>query len=222
MKKVIVIAPHADDETLGCGGTILKHISKGDMVCWVLVTSGKDKEIFPTCDIERYKANIKAVNAKYGFAEFFSLNLPVVRLDTIPEHTIYDSITEIIKAIEPQIVYIPNISDVHADHQIISKVMISCTKNFRFPYIESVFMYETISETDFSISTQSTAFVPNMFVEITDFMYDKIEIMNLYDTEIMPDPMPRSIHAIKGLNAYRGSRIGKMYAEAFMSLFQKF
>ncbi|NQU32268.1 MAG: PIG-L family deacetylase [Bacteroidetes bacterium] len=220
-KKIVIIAPHADDETLGCGGTILKQIANGDKVYWILVTSGKDKVIFINADIEHYNNNIDKVALAYGFTRTIKLNLPVVRLDTIPEYTIYDRLADTLKDIEPEIVYIPYINDVHADHQIISRVMISCTKNFRFPFIDKVYMYETASETDFTPAIQSLAFVPNRFVDITDYMDDKLEIMRIYSTELMPDPLPRSFHAIKGLAAVRGSRIGVKYAEAFVSLFEK-
>lgn len=83
-------------------------------------------------------------------------------------------------------------------------------------------MYETLSETEFSPPLAENSFIPNTFVDITDFIEKKIEIMKLYETEIMPDPLPRSAHAIKGLAAFRGSRIGVRYAEAFMSIFQKY
>ena len=83
-------------------------------------------------------------------------------------------------------------------------------------------MYETLSETEFAPALLENAFIPNTFVDITDYIDKKIEIMKLYDTEIMPDPLPRSVHAIKGLAAFRGSRIGVRFAEAFMCIFQRF
>jgi len=83
-------------------------------------------------------------------------------------------------------------------------------------------MYETLSETEFAPALVENAFIPNTFVDITDYIDTKIEIMKIYETEIMPDPLPRSAHAIKGLAAFRGSRIGVKYAEAFMCIFQRF
>jgi N-acetylglucosamine malate deacetylase 1 len=221
MNKVAIIAPHPDDETLGCGGTILKHIENGDEVFWIIVTGGKDSTIFANVDIKQYNENIEIVAKTYKFTSVIRLDLPVVRLDTIPEHTIYDAISDVFKTLKPNIVYIPNLNDVHSDHQIISRVMVSCTKNFRFPYIEKIYMYETLSETDYSVSTQNYAFVPNYFVDITNYIEKKIGIMQLFTTEIMPAPYPRSVHAIKGMAAYRGARISVMYAEAFVLLFEK-
>ncbi len=221
MNKVAIIAPHPDDETLGCGGTILKHIANGDEVFWVIVTGGKDSIIFENVDIKQYSDNINYVAEAYKFTTVIRLELPVVRLDTIPEHSIYDAISSVLKSIKPDIIYIPNLNDVHSDHQIISRIMVSCTKNFRFPYIKKIYMYETISETDYSASMQNYAFVPNYFVDISEYLEKKIDIMKLFTTEIMPDPYPRSIHAIKGLAAFRGARISVLYAEAFVLLFEK-
>jgi N-acetylglucosamine malate deacetylase 1 len=221
MNKVAIIAPHPDDETLGCGGTILKHIENGDQVFWIIVTSGKDNIIFKNVDLERYQNNIDSVAETYKFTEVVRLELPVVRLDTIPEYSIYESISGALRSIKPNIVYMPNLNDVHSDHQIIARIMISCTKNFRFPYIERIYMYETISETDYAAPLQNHAFVPNYFVDITDYFERKVNIMQLYTTEIMPEPSPRSVHAITGLAAFRGGRISALYAEAFVLLFEK-
>ena len=221
MKKIIIIAPHPDDETLGCGGTILKHIENGDQVYWAIITNGKDSTIFKDVNIEEYENNIKKVAAIYNFTEVIRLNLPVVRLDTIPEYTIYDSISKIMNLIQPQIVYMPYLNDIHADHKIISKIMISCTKDFRFPFVKKVYMYETISETDYVPAIQSIAFTPTTFIDITKYIEKKIEIIQLYSTELMPAPKPRSIHSIKALAAYRGARISVLYAEAFMLIFEK-
>tara|TARA_B100002052_G_scaffold298449_1_gene331958 strand:- start:7070 stop:7741 length:672 start_codon:yes stop_codon:yes gene_type:complete len=220
-KNVIIIAPHADDETLGCGGVILKHINNGDNVYWIIVTSNNDKLIFPNQDNQHYENNIAKVSSAYKFNETIRLNFPVARLDTIDEHIIYDTFAEKINNLQPQIIYMPYFHDVHADHKIISRLMLSCTKNFRFPFIEKIYIYETISETDFGPSIPSFTFSPNKFVDITKYMNRKLEIMEMYDTEIMKDPLPRSLHAIKALAALRGSRIGVSYAEAFMILFER-
>ena len=81
-------------------------------------------------------------------------------------------------------------------------------------------MYETLSETEFTPALSENAFIPNVFIDISDYLEEKLKIMELYNTEIMPDPLPRSKYSIKALAAYRGSRIGVQYAEAFQSLLE--
>ena len=140
-KNVIIIAPHADDETLGCGGVILKHINNGDNVYWIIVTSNNDKLIFPNQDNQHYENNIAKVSSAYKFNETIRLNFPVARLDTIDEHIIYDTFAEKINNLQPQIIYMPHFHDVHADHKIISRLMLSCTKNLDFHLLKKfIFM----------------------------------------------------------------------------------
>ena len=82
-------------------------------------------------------------------------------------------------------------------------------------------MYEVISETEFAPALNENAFIPNVFVDISEFMEKKLEIMGIFKSELMPANFPRSINAIKSLSAYRGSRISVDFAEVFMLLFEK-
>ena len=113
-------------------------------------------------------------------------------------------------------------NDVHSDHRVAFDAVYSCTKSFRYPYIERIYMMETLSETDFAPSVASKAFVPNVFVDISGFIDKKMEIVSLYGSEMMQDPYPRSLSSIKALARVRGSRCGAMYAEAFMLLYAKY
>ena len=82
-------------------------------------------------------------------------------------------------------------------------------------------MYETLSETEFAPALTENVFIPNVFVDISEFIEQKIEIMKIYESEVMIDNLPRSISAIKHLAGFRGSRIGVDFAEAFMLLFER-
>jgi hypothetical protein len=82
-------------------------------------------------------------------------------------------------------------------------------------------MYETPSETEFAPALAKNVFIPNTFVDISEYFKEKLNIMGLYDTEIMPALLPRSKYVIRDLAAYRGSRIGVQYAEAFMLIYNK-
>ena len=97
----------------------------------------------------------------------------------------------------------------------------SCTKSFRYPFIEKIYMMETLSETEFAPSVPAKTFLPNVYVDITDFIDKKLEIMQMYPKEVMQEPYPRSLSSIKSLARIRGSRAGVMYAEAFMLLFER-
>jgi LmbE family N-acetylglucosaminyl deacetylase len=221
MNKVLVIAPHPDDETLGCGGTILKHVSNGDEVSWLIVTNifeeyGWKKEI-----CHNRQNEIEKVSNAYQFKRTFKLDYPTMLLDTFPVLDIIKAISKVIDDYRPDTIYLPNRSDVHSDHRIVFQAAYSCTKSFRYPFIKKIFMYETLSETEFSPSLPENTFNPNVFIEISDFIEKKLEIISIYKSEVMEYPNPRSFELIRILSKLRGSRIGIEYAESFMLIFER-
>jgi LmbE family N-acetylglucosaminyl deacetylase len=129
--------------------------------------------------------------------------------------------SDVIQEVRPSIVYLPNHSDVHTDHQITFRATISCCKIFRAPFIRKILMYECLSETEFALAISSEAFIPNVFVDITDEFLREVEIFKVYESEIMRPPFPRSIESIRSLAQSRGSFIGNKYAQAFCLLFEK-
>lgn len=222
MEKVMFVSVHPDDETLGCGGTILKHSAAGNQIYWLNLTGpslthpyGFTQEL-----IDKRTSQVSSVTESYKFDRFFNLAFPTQMLDTVETRILVGAIDEVISIVKPTIIYLPNRSDVHSDHRVAFTAAYSCTKNFRKPYIKEILMYETLSETEFAPALVNDSFVPNCFVDITDNFEKKMEIMHIYDTEVQPDPYPRSNHAIKALASFRGARIGALYAEAFMILYR--
>lgn len=223
MRKVLFIAVHPDDETLGCGGSILKHKAMGDEIYWMTVTNATKDHPFHFGEefvVMRDKL-VDAVSEAYGFDETIKLDLPTQMLHTIDMKDFVVAVDEVIKRIRPNIVYMPFRDDVHSDHRYAFEAIYSCTKSFRKPYIEQIYMIEALSETEFSPSIPSTSFVPNVYVDITEYMDRKMEIMSMYAQEVMAEPYPRSLSSIKALARVRGSRSGVMYAEAFMLLYER-
>lgn len=217
-KNVLVIAVHPDDETLGCGGTILKHKANGDAVHWLIVTSIKEENSFAVNAVEARRQEIEAVSSMYGFDGVYDLDFPTTKLDEIPFSRLIGSISDVFEQVEPDIVYLPFKGDVHTDHQIVFKAAYSCTKSFRYPSIKKIVLMETLSETEFAPSTKEDSFIPNMFVDTTSFIDRKIEIMNQYKTEIGQYPFPRSERNIRAVATFRGATAGCEYAESFMIL----
>lgn len=222
MSKVLFVSVHPDDETLGCGGTILKMKNDGNRVFWLNISSGSLSHPYGFSEesIEKRKATIMEVIKAYRFDGFENLELPTQMLESVEPRIMIGSIKRVYNMYEPDTIFMPNRSDIHSDHRVAFDALFSAAKNFRSHYIKEILMYETLSETEFAPALAENAFIPNTFVDISGYMDAKLRIMHMYDTEMMPDPMPRSVHAIKGLAAYRGSRIGVRYAEAFMTIFR--
>ena len=220
MNKVLVIAPHPDDETLGCGGSLFKHELNKDDVSWLIVTEINTSQGFSALEVENRDSEIHKVSQEYGFINTYNLRLPTTKLDPIPFTKIVNKISDLFKKIRPELIYIPFVYDVHSDHQIISKAIQSNLKWFRHDYIKKVMMYETLSETEFGF-LEKKPFNPNIFVDITEFLEKKINVMNIYKNEMGAFPFPRSEKTIRSLASLRGSQSGFNAAEAFELVFER-
>lgn len=218
MSRILFVSPHPDDETLGCGGTILKHRSGGDEVYWLIMTNILVEEGYNKVKVDKRQKEIDSVANEYKFSKVFKLNFPTAKLDVIPRIRIISETSRIIEQVKPEMIYLPNGNDVHSDHGITFEAIISSTKTFRCPFIKKMLVYEVISETEFSPPLGNNAFLPNSFTDITDYIDKKISIMKLYRDEIKKHPFPRSVDNIRALATFRGATAGVRYAEAFTVL----
>ena len=208
MEKVVVVAVHPDDETIGCGGTIIKHLNKGDEVHCILVTKGNAE----------HKVIWDKVKDTYHFTSVTELDFPELDLMDKSLNELIPPLSKAISSIQPQTIIIPNRSDAHSDHKAIFNAVASCTKAFRYPFIEKVLMMEVISETDFALALPEGQFIANYYVDITKEFEKKQEILKIYESELLPYPQTRNLNTMQALNRYRGSQINAEYAEAFMNL----
>lgn len=205
MSVIVVVAPHPDDETLGCGGTLLHHVASGDEVHWLIVTDMCCELGFTELQVGQRQTEIEQVSEAYGFADVHNLQFPPARLDFIPRAELISAISDIMKKLTPETVYLPYQGDVHTDHAVVFDAVVSCTKWFRYPSIRRVLCYETISETDFGLNPEIRGFTPNSFVDITEYIDNKIEIAKMYQTEMGEFPFPRSAEALQALAKVRGA-----------------
>ena len=223
MSKVLFIAVHPDDETLGCAGTIMKHKAQGDEIYWMIITSIRNHpNNYPPEKVEKRDLTIKAVADAYGFNAVVELDVPTTLVDKFDLGVLVSRASKHIDDIRPDVVYMMHEHDVHSDHRVSFAAIYSCLKSFRHPYVKQIYTFEALSETEFAVATPNNAFVPNVYVDITDYLDKKLEVMSMYDTEVMQEPYPRSLSSIKALARVRGSRCGVMYAEAFMLLYAKY
>lgn len=214
-KTVVVIAPHPDDETLGCGGTLLLLKQNGYSINWLIITSMSLDSEAQGEKIKVRDDEINAVAAKYKFDNVTRFGINASEVDGVSKGDLVCKISNVFNKIKPNIVFIPFINDVHTDHKLIAEAAISCTKWFRYPFIEKVLYYETLSETDFNIDSTSLRFNPNVYIDISEHLNEKLEIMKIYSSEMGEFPFPRSKKAIKSLAFLRGSQCGVEAAESF-------
>lgn len=217
-KTILLVAPHPDDETLGCGGTILRFKNSGVPVVWLIVTRGFEEHGASKSAIENMEKQIKAVSDAYQFDDVIRLDFPTTLLDAIPQRELVDSFSSVVDKVKPETLYLPFRGDVHTDHRVVFDSAWSSVKSFRAPSIKNILTYETLSETEFNSGITSESFKPNAFCDISEFLKKKLEIFALYASEGGSHPFPRSSQAIEALATLRGSTAGVKYAEAYMTV----
>ena len=218
MRTVVVISPHPDDETLGCGGTILRHVAEGDSVHWVIVTCVAEELGYTSQAITDRAEEIQRVADFYRFSTVTQLGFLTTRLDVVPRADIIEKLSDVFVEVKPETLYVPYGGDVHSDHVVVADASIACTKSFRFSSVKQVRAYEVLSETEFGISPNVPGVRPNLFIDIGPYLEKKIEVMHLYKGEMGVLPFPRSVEAIRALATVRGTTSGCSSAEAFMTL----
>ena len=214
--RVLVIAPHPDDETLGCGGTLLKHIAAKDSVSWLIVTRGHEPQWSKDL-LDSKEHEISLVSDAYNFEKVYRLNHPTMRMDSLAQDAVIAGFSKVVDEAKPECIYLNHSGDVHTDHRIIFESVVSAIKPFNSARhgVKRILSYETPSSTD-AAPVNFGPFQPTIFSDITPFIERKLEIMSLYKTEIQQYPLPRALESLRALARYRGSTIGLEYAESFM------
>lgn len=217
MARVLCVAPHPDDETLGCGATLLRHKAEGDEIHWLLVTEAGPPR-FPADFPARRRREVAEVADLYGFVSTTWLSLPTAEMDRLPESDVIESFRPAIAGVAPDVVYLPHRGDAHSDHRITHDCAMAAMKPFRTgKRIRRILAYETLSETE-QAAFGHDAFRPDVFVDVGDWLERKIGIMAVYAGEMQPPPLPREPSAVRALARLRGATVACAHAEAFMLL----
>lgn len=206
--NVLVVCAHPDDEVLGCGGTIARHVAEGDKVHVVYVADGETARIMHNRG-ERNKAAQKACEALGASPQF--LDHPDQRLDQLALLDITREIEAVAKAIQPRVVYTHHVGDLNRDHRIVHKAVMTAFRPVSGLTPNQIFAFEVLSSTEWG-----SGFWPNHFVDISAFMKKKLEALHCYSDEMRPPPHARSYASAIALAEMRGYSVGQGSAEAFM------
>jgi LmbE family N-acetylglucosaminyl deacetylase len=196
MANILAVAPHPDDEVLGCGGVIARHSAKGDNV-YVVVASKGVPEIFPPELVEKTRQETAAAAELLGTKRVFFLDFPAPRLDAIPVSSIADALKKVIVEVQPVTVYLPHHGDIHGDHKAVYwATLVASRPNGGF-CPGRLLCYETPSETEWGAPLSNDAFVPTVFANISPYLDNKLEAMKCYRSQLAPDPNARSLASIE-------------------------
>ena len=209
--RILVFAPHNDDEVLGVGGTIAKYTKQGHDVYICEVTAWLEQME------ETKKLQEQACRAHdlLGVKETIFLNLPVVYLKETATHIKNKKFCDVVKQIKPNIAFIPHVGDMHIDHTETAMAAMVALRPIENPQLQMIYSYETLSETEWNIPNSGNAFLPEVWSDITETFDAKIEAMKYFTSQVREFPHPRSIEAMEALARLRGSTVGVQYAEAF-------
>lgn len=215
-KSILIIAAHPDDETIGCGGTILRHVSSGDIVNVITLTDGVSSRdsVKDNDNKHRNESALKAMKI-LGANWIGSGNFPDNNMDTIP-------ILDVIKFIEsfkekyyPDIIYTHSPNDLNIDHGITATAALTAFRPEPNEKYTEIRFFEVASSSDFSVKQLNEKFEPNLYINIKDFLSKKIEALKCYHREMRDYPHSRSYKKIESLAEYRGAQSGLVLAEAF-------
>lgn len=218
MNKILVIAPHADDEVLGCGATMAKACANGDDVFVLICTNASvgAPELFSKSSIKTVRKEALEAHNQIGVKETFFLEFPAPVLDQYPRYKMSNEISAIIKKISADTVYIPHRGDCHKDHAIVHDCAIVACRPLANCSVKHVYSYETLSETEWGEPTSANCFVPVKYNTFTKKEFQKkLKAMSYFKSQLYQFPASRSLEAIEALAKYRGSTVTKERAEAF-------
>lgn len=213
--RMLVVSPHMDDETIGAGGTMLKYAQAREQVYWLNISNAKTEYGWPQEAVDQRERQRERVAEGLGVCEAIDLKWRPAGLSGYPEDEAISKIEEIIRKIEPEILVTVFPNDIHSDHATVFRWVKPFSKSFRFPKLKRFLLMETASETDFAFGKP---FTPNLLVDISEQMEDKLRLLQIYDTELGETPFPRSLEHVRALAACRGVVAGTRCAEAFMIL----
>jgi len=212
-KTILVIAAHSDDEALGYSGTIAKHIKQGDSVHLLFMTDGVASRAGGRDGEKRLTAAQDAAQI-LEVSSFTSLNFPDNKMDSIPLLDIVKEIENTIVQTQPEVIYTHHIGDLNIDHQITHKAVVTACRPQPGFCVEEIYAFEVLSSTEWN-TPGVEAFSPNVFIDITDYIDIKKQVLEVYSEEMHQPPHSRSIDNALRLNALRGNSVGVDYAEAF-------
>ena len=213
--NILIVVAHADDESLGCGGTIARHVDEGDNVAIIFMTNGVSSRIeIDSGDIESRQSTMMLAMKNLGVNNITCFDFPDNKMDSVPLLDVTKSIENIIDTFQPTIVYTHFAHDLNIDHRITHQAVMTACRPQKQSSISKIFSFEVLSSTEWN-SPSVESFSPQYFVDINKYWDKKLQALNCYKEELRVFPHSRSIECIEALAIYRGCTNGMKKAEAF-------
>lgn len=214
-KRIMVVVAHPDDEILGAGATLRRHVEdKDEVYCLILSRGVTARKNFEKTEIDNLLVHSKNAGNVIGFKESYYEDLPDNSFDTVSLLEVTQIIEKYLEKIKPDVIYTQFENDLNIDHRITCQAVVTASRPCNENCPEEIYCFETLSSTEWQ-NKQYKQFCPNVYIDVEKCIEKKIEAMSKYLAEIREYPHSRSAEGIKILAQYRGLESGLLYAEAF-------
>lgn len=213
-RKIIVIAAHPDDEILGCGAAIYKHIKQGDTVRTVILSRGmKARGNTDEAEKSKLEAQCRKANQILGVSDIVLHDFPDNEFDTVSRLTLTKVIENELKSYQPNLIYTHFGEDLNIDHRRIYEAVLTACRPQPESIVPAIYSFFIPSSTDWGCPDQP--FIPTVFIDVSDVLEIKLLALQEYSMEMRQAPHSRSIDSVKTMGKYWGNRIGCHAAEPF-------
>ena len=214
--KVLVVAAHPDDEILGCGGTIAKHVLAGDIVYGLILGEGKtSRNEYGKDELIALKNEAESSAKIIGIKKLYFADFPDNQFDSVPLLSIIKKIEEIKNIVRPSIIYAHHFGDMNIDHTLTHRAVLTATRPQPGEIVKTIYAFETPSSTEWNSYERNSIFVPNYFVDITSTLETKLKALTEYRSELHDYPHPRSLEYVRKLAELNGAKVGMQACECF-------
>lgn len=215
-KVVAVIAAHSDDEALGCGGTIARHIAEGDQVHAIFLTDGvSSRSDVDLSELRKRKQAAEVAHKILGLHSVHYLENPDNRLDSLPLLDIVQQLESVVHPLSPEVIYTHHYGDLNIDHRITHEAVMTACRPLPGSTTKEIYAFEIMSSSEWN-SPGKSSFCPQYYVDISPYLELKLKALEAYALEMRDAPHSRSIQHIQALAIHRGHSAGVASAEAFM------
>lgn len=216
-RTVLVVAAHPDDEALGCAGTIIKHVRSGDKVHLLFMTNGTGARTDRTKEAKERMLMAQKASSIMGTSSIQFCDFPDNKMDSVPLLDVIKEIENTIDSIQPTRVYTHHSGDLNIDHQITHKAVITACRPQPGFSVKEILSFEVLSSSEWN-SDRFNHFYPDTYVDVSEYLELKKQVLSEYSVEMRSEPHSRSISNVLNFNSCRGAAVGCYFAEAFATI----
>ncbi|MDH5523660.1 MAG: PIG-L family deacetylase [Desulfobulbaceae bacterium] len=220
-KRVLIVAAHPDDEALGLGGTVHRLVSRHNCEARAVIlgegiTSRGEVRDKWSNELARHQENINSAVKCIGYSSVGIYDFPDNRFDSVDLLDIIKQVESEINEFLPDVIFTHHHGDLNVDHRLTCESVMTATRPLPGTPPRVILSFETPSSTEWQLPDSNKAFLPHLFVPLSDDdLAAKQRAIESYEFECRDYPHPRSIRALEVIARRWGTVIGVEFAEAF-------